>query len=64
MLSNETIKMALQDRVLSNVCDRADVSYPTIRKMADGKFDNINHLSVQKVSDYLESTGVVEQIAR
>ena len=58
MLSNQTIQCALQDRNISEVARRTNLSIHTVLKMQKGKFDNLRFMPLQTVSDYLESTGV------
>jgi DNA-binding Xre family transcriptional regulator len=61
MLKVQTIQEALQDRNLSEIARRIDISIHTLVKMRDGKFDSLYTSKVQLVSDYLQSTGVSDK---
>lgn len=58
MLAKQTILNALADRNLLAVSRNCGVSYPTVRKIAAGQWDNIGYASVNRVSQYLEDQGV------
>lgn len=55
MLSLEQIKTKLQDRKLYYIAQQIDVSYPTLKKLADGKEDNYTLDTIRKVSEYFEN---------
>ena len=60
MLKHSTIQAALQDRNLSAIARRINVSIHTLVKMRNGQFDKLFASKVEAVSDYLQATGVRE----
>ncbi len=55
MLSLEQIKTKLQDRKLYYIAQQINVSYPTLKKLADGQEDNYTLDTIRKVSEYFEN---------
>lgn len=55
ILSIEQIKKGLKDRRLYVVAKRTGLSYPTIKKLADGGSFNCNIKTLIAVSNYLNS---------
>lgn len=55
MLTPKEIQDKLKDRTLTKIRDHLEISYPTLLKIAKGKFDNVTYSAVKKVSDYLEA---------
>lgn len=55
MLSMEKIVEILQDRKLSVVSKRTGLSYITVWRIARGCAGNVGHVTVCKLSDYLEA---------
>lgn len=53
ILSIEQISAALKDRRLLFVANVCGVSYPTIKKLADGEQRNYNTNTLKAVSDYI-----------
>lgn len=58
MLDKHTVVAALSERNLMAVSRNCGVSYPTVRKIAAGQWDNIIYSPVERVSQYLEDQGV------
>jgi hypothetical protein len=48
------IQTRLKDRKLHIVSKEIGLSYPTLKKLADGKPANYNYSTLIKVSDYLQ----------
>ena len=55
MLSLDKIIEMLQDRNLSEVSRRTELSIPTVWRIANGQAGNVGYETVKKLSDYLES---------
>lgn len=53
ILSIEQIREGLKDKKLLVVANALDISYPTLKKLADGKDLNYTINVIRKVSDYL-----------
>jgi hypothetical protein len=53
LMTLEQIKTALQDKKLYFIANKLKLSYPTLKKLADGKVKNCNYITIQKLSDYL-----------
>ena len=58
MIEKQLILDALADRNLLDVSRNCGVSYPTVRKIASGQWENIGYSPVERVSKYLEGQGV------
>ena len=54
LLTLEEIQKQLQDKRLYVVAKTTKLSYPTIKKLADGKPDNYTYSTISKVSKYLK----------
>jgi DNA-binding Xre family transcriptional regulator len=54
MLSLDKIIEMLQDRNLSEVSRRTELSIPTVWRIANGHAGNVGYETVKKLSDYLE----------
>lgn len=52
MLSLEEIEEKLKDRKLYAISQQIEVSYPTLKKLADGKKINYTLDTIRKVSNY------------
>jgi len=55
MLTLEEITKILQDRKLTEVSRRSEVSYLTVWRIAKGMPGNVSYGTVVKLSDYLET---------
>lgn len=53
LMSLEEIQKQLQDKRLYVVAKATKLSYPTIRKLAEGKPENFTYKTIYKVSKYL-----------
>ena len=53
-LSLEKIKELLKDKRLYVVAAATNLSYPTLKKLADGKDENYHYETLLTVSDYLK----------
>ena len=53
LLSLKEIQKQLQDKRLYVIARETKLSYPTIKKLADGKPDNYTYNTISKVSNYL-----------
>lgn len=56
LLTLEEIKEALADKRLYKVAEATGLSYPTIKKMADGEQVNYTLATIHAVSAYIQST--------
>jgi hypothetical protein len=56
LMSLEEIQAKLQDKRLYIVAKVTKLSYPTIKKLADGKPENYTYNTIFKVSKYLTPT--------
>lgn len=54
MMTTEQVQAALEDMNLLAVARGCGVSYETVRKIAQGKADNVRHSSVVAVAKYLD----------
>ena len=54
-MSLDDIKKGLADKRLYKVSEITGLSYPTLKKMADGKNSNYTMSTIGKVSEYLSS---------
>lgn len=54
LLSLEAIQSLLKDKRLYVVAQATRLSFPTLKKMADGKEENFNYRTIKAVSDYLK----------
>tara|TARA_Y100000289_G_C3816525_1_gene96467 strand:+ start:297 stop:515 length:219 start_codon:yes stop_codon:yes gene_type:complete len=55
-LSLEQIQKGLEDRRLHTIKQKIGVSYPTLRKLADGKNSNPTTKTLEIVSEYLRNS--------
>jgi hypothetical protein len=53
LLSLEEIRSLLQDKKLYVIANATGLSYPTLKKLADGKSGNYTYGTLKSVSDYL-----------
>lgn len=53
LMSLNKITEALQDKRLYVIARKLDLSYPTIKKIADGKDKNYSYNTIKKLSEYL-----------
>ena len=56
LMSLKEIQKQLQDKRLYVVARAINLSYPTLKKLADGKLDNYTYNTISKVSEYLKTT--------
>ena len=56
LLTLEEIKEALADKRLYKVAEATGLSYPTLKKMADGEQANYTLATIYAVSAYIQST--------
>lgn len=56
LLTLEEIKEALVDKRLYKVAEATGLSYPTLKKMADGEQANYTLATIHAVSLYIHST--------
>lgn len=56
LMTLEEIQKQLQDKRLYVVARATKLSYPTIKKLADGKPENYTYNTISKVSKYLKPT--------
>jgi len=54
LLSLEDIQRLLKDKRLYVVSNETGLSFPTIKKMADGKKENFTYKTIKAISDYLK----------
>jgi len=54
LLSLEEIQELLQDKKLYTVAEVTGLSYPTLKKLNDGKAENYTFKTLRKVTDYLK----------
>lgn len=54
LMSLEEIQKQLQDKRLYVVARVTKLSYPTIKKLADGKPENYTYNTISKVTKYLK----------
>ena len=54
LLSLEDIQLLLKDKRLYVVSNATGLSFPTIKKMADGKKENFTYKTIKAISDYLK----------
>ena len=54
LLSLEDIKRLLKDKRLYVVSNATGLSFPTLKKMADGKKENFTYKTIKAISDYLK----------
>jgi hypothetical protein len=54
LLSLEDIQLLLKDKRLYVVSKATGLSFPTLKKMADGKKENFTYKTIKAVSDYLK----------
>ncbi len=54
LLSLEDIQLLLKDKRLYVVSKATGLSFPTLKKMADGKKQNFTYKTIKAVSDYLK----------
>jgi hypothetical protein len=52
LLSLEDIQLLLKDKRLYVVSKATGLSFPTLKKMADGKKENFTYKTIKAVSDY------------
>lgn len=62
LLTLEQIKINLADKRLYKVAEITGLSYPTLKKMADGKDANYTMATVQAVSQYIYDIQNPEEI--
>jgi DNA-binding Xre family transcriptional regulator len=53
LLSLENIQLLLKDKRLYVVSKATGLSFPTLKKMADGKKENFTYKTIKAISDYL-----------
>lgn len=56
MLTIDEMSEGLKDKKLLVIANKLDISYPTLKKIADGKELNYTINVLKKVSDYLTPT--------
>ena len=56
LMSLEEIREKLQDKRLYIVAKNTELSYPTVKKLADGKHENYTYNTIHKLSKYLTPT--------
>ena len=54
LLSFEDIQLLLKDKRLYVVSNATGLSFPTLKKMADGKKENFTYKTIKAISDYLK----------
>jgi DNA-binding Xre family transcriptional regulator len=54
LLSLEDIQLLLKDKRLYVVSKATGLSFPTLKKMADGKKENFTYKTIKAISDYLK----------
>jgi len=54
LLSLEDIQRLLKDKRLYVVSNATGLSFPTLKKMADGKKENFTYKTIKAISDYLK----------
>ena len=54
LLSLEDIQRLLKDKSLYVVSNATGLSFPTLKKMADGKKENFTYKTIKAISDYLK----------
>ena len=54
LLSLEDIQLLLKDKRLYVVSEATGLSFPTLKKMADGKKENFTYKTIKAISDYLK----------
>lgn len=54
LLSLEDIQQLLKDKRLYVVSNATGLSFPTLKKMADGKKENFTYKTIKAISDYLK----------
>lgn len=54
LLSLEDIQSLLKDKRLYVVSKATGLSFPTLKKMADGKKENFTYKTIKAISDYLK----------
>lgn len=54
ILSLEKIELLLKDKRLYVISKATGLSFPTLKKLADGKKDNFTYKTIKIVSDYLK----------
>lgn len=59
LLTLEQIKYGLTDRSLHTVSKKIDVSYPTLRKLADGVVSNYTYRILEEVSKYIRKSNTL-----
>jgi DNA-binding Xre family transcriptional regulator len=53
LLSLKKIQLLLKDKRLYVVSKATGLSFPTLKKMADGKKENYTYNTIKAISDYL-----------
>lgn len=53
LLSLEKIQLLLKDKRLYVISKATGLSFPTLKKMADGKKENYTYNTIKAISDYL-----------
>jgi DNA-binding Xre family transcriptional regulator len=53
LLSLEKIQLLLKDKRLYVVSKATGLSFPTLKKLADGKKENYTYNTIKAISDYL-----------
>jgi hypothetical protein len=53
LLTVDEIRDALKDRRISVVADATGLTYPTIKRLADGLDVDFSMKTIQKISDYI-----------
>ena len=54
LLSLKKIQLLLKDKRLYVVSKATGLSFPTLKKMADGKKENFTYKTIKAISDYLK----------
>lgn len=53
LLSLEKIQLLLKDKRLYVISKATGLSFPTLKKLADGKKENYTYNTIKAISDYL-----------
>ena len=59
LLTLKQIEHGLKDKRLHSVAKKIDVSYPTLRKLADGVDKNYTYKTLEKVSKYIRRSNTL-----
>ena len=64
LLTSEQIVKGLKHKRLYVVAERTGLSYPTVRKLADGDDENYTMKTVKRISDYITEIVDIKGIIR